>query len=90
MPEATARLGLQRSDSVFKRSNMTAYVHFVIFNDIMLSLKTEPDVLREVAKSLRAHRLALGWCQADLAERSGVVIATLRRFDDPADAGVAG
>ena len=47
----------------------------------MLSLKTESDMLREVADSLRAHRLAVGWRQADLAERSGVAIATLRRFE---------
>ena len=49
--------------------------------DNMLSLKTEADMLREVADSLRAHRLALGWRQADLTERSGVPIATLRRFE---------
>lgn len=47
----------------------------------MLSLKTEADMLRGVADSLRAHRLALGWRQADLAQRSGVAIATLRRFE---------
>jgi len=47
----------------------------------MLSLKTELDMLREVADSLRAQRLAFGWRQADLANRSGVPIATLRRFE---------
>jgi transcriptional regulator with XRE-family HTH domain len=47
----------------------------------MLSLKLESDVLREVADSLRAHRLALGWRQEDLAERSGLSIDTLRRFE---------
>ncbi len=47
----------------------------------MLSLKTESDVLREIADSLRAHRLALGWRQEDLAERSGLSIDTLRRFE---------
>ena len=56
----------------------------------MLSLKTEPDVLREVADSLRAHRLALGWRQADLAERSGVAIATLRRFERSGQIGFHG
>jgi transcriptional regulator with XRE-family HTH domain len=47
----------------------------------MLSLKSESDVLREVADSLRAHRLALGWRQEDLARRSGLAIDTLRRFE---------
>lgn len=47
----------------------------------MLSLKTESDVLQEVADALRAHRAALGWRQVDLAEKSGVAIATLRRFE---------
>lgn len=32
-------------------------------------------------ESLRAHRLALGWRQQDLAQKSGVGIATLRRFE---------
>jgi transcriptional regulator with XRE-family HTH domain len=47
----------------------------------MLSLKTEADILREVADSVRAHRAALRWRQDDLARRSGVSIATLRRFE---------
>jgi transcriptional regulator with XRE-family HTH domain len=47
----------------------------------MLSLKLESDVLREVADSLRAHRLALGWRQEDLARQSGLAIDTLRRFE---------
>lgn len=56
----------------------------------MLSLKTESDVLREVANALRAHRLALGWRQTDLAERSGVAVATLRRFEGSGQIGFPG
>jgi transcriptional regulator with XRE-family HTH domain len=56
----------------------------------MLSLKTEPDVLREVADTLRAYRLALGWRQLDLADRSGVAIATLRRFEGSGKIGFQG
>ena len=56
----------------------------------MLSLKTESDMLREVADSLRAHRLALAWRQADLAGRSGVAIATLRRFERSGQIGFQG
>lgn len=47
----------------------------------MLSLKSESDILQEVARTLRAHRSALGWRQVDLAEKSGVAVATLRRFE---------
>jgi transcriptional regulator with XRE-family HTH domain len=60
---------------------MIAWLIFYGFNNHMLSLKVESDVLREVADSLRAHRLALGWRQDDLAQRSGIGIATLRRFE---------
>ena len=47
----------------------------------MLSLKNEADVLGEAAALLRAHRQSIGWRQTDLASRSGVAIATLRRFE---------
>ena len=56
----------------------------------MLSLKTESDVLRRVADLLRDHRSALGLRQADLAERSGVAIATLRRFERTGQIGFLG
>lgn len=47
----------------------------------MLSLKTEADIRAEVAATLRSQRVALRWRQQDLASRSGVSIATLRRFE---------
>jgi transcriptional regulator with XRE-family HTH domain len=47
----------------------------------MLSLKTETDVLVEVPRLIREARLALALRQEDLAKRSGVPIATLRRFE---------
>jgi transcriptional regulator with XRE-family HTH domain len=56
----------------------------------MLSLKTEADVLREVADSVRAQRVALSWRQEDLATRSGVSIATLRRFERTGQIGFFG
>ena len=55
----------------------------------MLSLKTEYDVLHDVAHAVRAHRSALGWRQVDLAEKSGVAIATLRRFERTGKIGFA-
>ncbi len=46
--------------------------------------------MEEVAARVRGNRLALGWRQVDLAKRSGVAIATLRRFERSGQIGVAG
>jgi transcriptional regulator with XRE-family HTH domain len=56
----------------------------------MLSLKSEVDVLRETADAVRTQRRALGWRQTDLASRSGVAIATLRRFERTGQIGFQG
>lgn len=47
----------------------------------MLSLKNEADLLRGAADAVRRRRQALHFRQTDLAERSGVAVATLRRFE---------
>jgi transcriptional regulator with XRE-family HTH domain len=47
----------------------------------MLTLNTEADILAAVASALKQHRMSQGLRQVDLAERSGVAIATLRRFE---------
>lgn len=47
----------------------------------MLSLNTEFNLLQTVANIVRQHRLAQGLRQLDLAQKSGVGIATLRRFE---------
>ena len=47
----------------------------------MLSLKNETDIIREARELMRAHRMALSWRQDDLATRSGLGIATVRRFE---------
>ena len=46
------------------------------------SLATPEQVSRILAERLRALRLARGWKQATLAERSGVSLASLRRFEE--------
>ena len=56
----------------------------------MLSLNTEADVLRAVADAVRRHRLAQGLRQIDLAQKSGVAIATLRRFERSGQIGFLG
>ncbi len=47
----------------------------------MLTLTTEADLLLRTAQTVRERRQTLGLRQVDLAERSGVAIATLRRFE---------
>lgn len=56
----------------------------------MLSLNTESDLLRTVADAVRQHRLAQGLRQFDLAQKSGVAIATLRRFERSGQIGLLG
>jgi HTH-type transcriptional regulator / antitoxin HipB len=45
------------------------------------SLETPEQVAEQLASRVRALRLALGWKQRTLAERSGVTLASLRRFE---------
>ncbi|MDF1760286.1 MAG: helix-turn-helix transcriptional regulator [Coxiellaceae bacterium] len=47
----------------------------------MVSLIGVRDVLEKASKSFRERRLALGLTQKGLAERSGVNLATLRKFE---------
>lgn len=47
----------------------------------MISLISTEDVLRKASSALRTRRLALGLTQAGLAERSGVKLPTLRKFE---------
>src|SRR5215510_2750382 len=46
------------------------------------SLETPETISRTLASRIRALRLARGWKQATLAERSGVSLASLRRFEE--------
>jgi transcriptional regulator with XRE-family HTH domain len=45
------------------------------------SLHTPEQIGRTLAARVKALRLAKGWKQATLAERSGVSLASLRRFE---------
>ncbi len=49
--------------------------------DPPLQLHTPEDIERLLAERLRRLRLLLGWKQDTLAERSGVSVATIRRFE---------
>lgn len=46
------------------------------------SLVTPEQVSRTLADRVRALRLARGWKQSTLASRSGVSLASLRRFEE--------
>lgn len=45
------------------------------------SLKTLEEVARDLAARVREMRLRRGWKQTTLAERSGVTLGSLRRFE---------
>ncbi len=47
----------------------------------MISLMEPADALAQLAVNVRARRLSLGFTQAGLAARSGVALATLRKFE---------
>src|SRR4051812_50069357 len=44
-------------------------------------LQTPAEVVAGIAERARALRVARGWTQAELADRSGVALDTLRRFE---------
>ena len=46
------------------------------------SLTTPEQVSRDLAARIKALRLARGWKQTTLAQRSGVSLASLRRFEE--------
>ena len=45
------------------------------------ALQTPSDTQRELAARVKARRLALNITQAELAERSGISLGSLRRFE---------
>lgn len=47
----------------------------------MMSLLTPAKAQLQLAENLRERRLAMGLTQAGLAARSGVALATLRKFE---------
>lgn len=53
------------------------------------SLTTPEQVHEALAARLRALRLARGWKQATLAQRSGVTLASLRRFEETGQVSLA-
>ncbi len=48
---------------------------------LILDLKTAAEVYQDIAAAAKARRIALNITQAELSSRSGVAIATLKRFE---------
>ena len=57
------------------------YILSLVSEELPYALKVPEDVAVELAARLRALRLERKWKQASLAERSGVTLASLRRFE---------
>ncbi|AYG00394.1 helix-turn-helix domain-containing protein [Lactococcus allomyrinae] len=47
----------------------------------MLSLRTNSDILLDIAHRIKERRLESNFTQEDLAKRSGCALATYRRFE---------
>ena len=47
----------------------------------MLSIIDPSDISLELASRVRQQRLGLGWSQAELAQRAGVALSTLKLFE---------
>jgi len=47
----------------------------------MISLKSAPEVLAELAKMVRVQRLKRGWTQTDMARRAGLKLPTYIVFE---------
>lgn len=45
------------------------------------SLRNPVRLTQEIGKRIRTHRLARGWTQAELAERSGISLSTLKLLE---------
>lgn len=45
------------------------------------ALRNPVQLTRQIGQRLKTHRLARGWTQAELAERSGVSLSTLKLLE---------
>lgn len=54
---------------------------YLIVNNLMLSLKTNQELLREFADKCRRLRLSQNMSQQELAARAGISLRTYRRFE---------
>ena len=57
---------------------------------LILDLDTPPEMQDRVCAAARSRRLALGLTQSDLAAKSGVPLATLKRFEQKGQISLSG
>ena len=55
---------------------------------MMLTLKTPTETARALAQQAKVLRLLKGWTRATLAERAGVTVSSLKRFEQTGKASV--
>jgi transcriptional regulator with XRE-family HTH domain len=53
----------------------------MVIMDKIFSIKSPFEVAKELAERLRQQRLAHAWSREELAERSGVTTASIKRFE---------
>lgn len=68
--------------SLYQSDIIVAFYHALCHTvAIMISLLTPAKAQLQLAENLRERRLAMGLTQAGLSSRSGVALATLRKFE---------
>jgi DNA-binding XRE family transcriptional regulator len=83
-PVSPYRFGTRKWRLLNKCQNIVDYALKICSNAKMaavISTKNPKKVRLELAAWMRQLRVAANWTQEELAERSGVTLATLRRFE---------
>ena len=69
---------LENAINYYHNSNISNYMYV---NNTMISLTTTSEAQEAIAHNLREQRINMGLTQTGLAKRSGVSVATLRKFE---------
>jgi transcriptional regulator with XRE-family HTH domain len=56
-------------------------MYYLAMHALGLQLHTPPEVLRRLADRIRALRLSRAWKQSTLAQRAGVSLPTVQRYE---------
>jgi DNA-binding transcriptional regulator YiaG len=69
---------LENTINYYHNSNIS---NFIELNNAMISLTTTSEAQEAIAHNLQEQRINMGLTQIGLAKRSGVSVATLRKFE---------
>lgn len=69
---------LENTTNYYHNSNISNYKDI---NNTMISLTTTSEAQEAIAHNLQEQRINMGLTQTGLAKRSGVSVATLRKFE---------